>query len=137
MCAGVSGQIHGAPGVAPSRLAERLTATTTATRWSSTSFGSPAVPEVGITIATPGATGLASPRSVSPAGVVHEVGPCPVDDGAPLAVAEPVIEREERHLLEPETVDELDPLGSRRQVDHDQFVRCHRPRSLPRARRVG
>jgi hypothetical protein len=66
MCEGVSGQIHDAPGVAPSRLADLLTATTTATRCSSTSFGSPAVPDVGITIATPGATGAPPERSVSP-----------------------------------------------------------------------
>ena len=66
MWAGVSGLTHGASGLAPSRVAERLTATTTATRWSSTSFGSPAVPDVGITIATPGVTGAAPARSVSP-----------------------------------------------------------------------
>jgi hypothetical protein len=66
MCAGVSGQIHGESGGEPSRFADLLTATTTATRWSSTSFGSPPVPDVDITIATPGVTGAASARSVSP-----------------------------------------------------------------------
>ena len=42
MCAGVSGQTHGAPGVAPSRFADRLTATTTATTGAPATSGAPA-----------------------------------------------------------------------------------------------
>ena len=130
MCAGVSGQIHGASGLAPSRFADRLTATTTATRWSSTSFGSPAVPEVGITIATPGVTGAASARSVSPLGVPHEVRASSIHDRPPLPLGQPVIQWQERDLIEPQPRDQPDPLRAGRQIDHDQFVGSHRP-SLP------
>ena len=61
--------------------------------------------------------------------VPDEVRPRAIDDGSPLPAGQAMIEREEGHLVEPQTRHEADPLGAGGQIDHDQFVGCHRHRS--------
>ena len=128
MCAGVRQHTHGSdgsstvrPSAGPSAANESPTALLTAWRSSSTSFGRPPVPDVGMTSAR---SAEASPPGIGEQRrltlVDHGGGAGEIHDRPAFAVGQTTVEGQDRMLRRPEVGQDVAPRRARRQIDRHQ-----------------